>query len=371
VFGSVVLDVAIGMVLVYLLLSLVATAGQELLARWSHARAALLEEGMCELLVEPELVAAVYSHPMIASLYRGTYAEAKKKKQLPSYIPAKNFSAALLDIAVRGRDMTSSVDAGPRAAPLSADSLRKTVARLDNRPAQRLLLTMLDLSNNDLGKLQANVEAWFDSSMDRVSGWYKRKTQGQLLVIGIGLAIFANVDSIHIASQFYVDPGVRQAAVALASQVVKDSNFVKTGSDTAIAKLQSLKLPIGRDFPPDWKLSTETAFPTLLALPSPTTVLVVQRLVGWILTALAISLGAPFWFDMLNRIMVIRSTVKPREKSGPEKSKDPHEPVATPPTVIQAGRAAGVTVVTPTVSPNGTAFEANEWSSGHSQGGLL
>jgi hypothetical protein len=368
VFGSVVLDVAIGMVLVYLLLSLVATAGQELLARWSHARAALLEEGMCELLVEPELVAAVYSHPMIASLYRGTYAEAKKKKQLPSYIPAKNFSAALLDIAVRGRDMTSSADAGPRAAPLSADSLRKTVARLENRPAQRLLLTMLDLSNNDLGKLQANVEAWFDSSMDRVSGWYKRKTQGQLLYIGIAIAFFANVDSIRIASQFYVDPGVRQAAVALASQVVKDSNFVKKGSDTALAQLQSLKLPIGRD---SMIFKRDGVVAGILGLSSLDGFSIAQRFVGWILTALAISLGAPFWFDMLNRIMVIRSTVKPKEKSGPEKSKDPHEPAATPSTVIQAGRTPNVTVVSPAVSPNGTAFEPNEWSSGHAQGGLL
>src|SRR5215471_8696371 len=114
------------MVLVYLLLSLVATAGQETLARWSHSRSQFLERGMRELLAEPELVAAIYSHPMIASLYRGTYAEAKEAKQLPSYIPAKNFSAAFLDIAARGRDVTSSADAGPNAGKLTVDSLRKS-----------------------------------------------------------------------------------------------------------------------------------------------------------------------------------------------------------------------------------------------------
>jgi hypothetical protein len=43
---------------------------------------------------------------------------------------------------------------------------------------------------------------------------------------------------------------------------------------------------------------------------------------GWLLTALAISLGAPFWFDMLNKFIVVRSTVKPKEKSPEEKSKD-------------------------------------------------
>jgi len=44
--------------------------------------------------------------------------------------------------------------------------------------------------------------------------------------------------------------------------------------------------------------------------------------VGWLLTALAISLGAPFWFDLLNKFIVVRSTVKPKEKSPEEKSKD-------------------------------------------------
>jgi len=43
---------------------------------------------------------------------------------------------------------------------------------------------------------------------------------------------------------------------------------------------------------------------------------------GWLLTALAISLGAPFWFDLLNKFIVVRSTVKPKEKSPEEKSKD-------------------------------------------------
>ena len=48
--------------------------------------------------------------------------------------------------------------------------------------------------------------------------------------------------------------------------------------------------------------------------------------IGWLITALAVSLGAPFWFDVLNKIIVIRSTVKPAEKSGPEASKDCQSP---------------------------------------------
>src|SRR5262249_40598116 len=46
------------------------------------------------------------------------------------------------------------------------------------------------------------------------------------------------------------------------------------------------------------------------------------RKFGWVLTAVAVSLGAPFWFDVLNKFMVIRSTVKPYEKSPAEGSQD-------------------------------------------------
>jgi len=46
------------------------------------------------------------------------------------------------------------------------------------------------------------------------------------------------------------------------------------------------------------------------------------RILGWLVTALALSLGAPFWFDLLNKFIVVRSTVKPKEKSPEEQSKD-------------------------------------------------
>jgi hypothetical protein len=51
---------------------------------------------------------------------------------------------------------------------------------------------------------------------------------------------------------------------------------------------------------------------------------------GWLVTALAIMLGAPFWFDVLNKFVVVRSTVKPHEKSPEEASEDRQERLAAP-----------------------------------------
>ena len=56
-----------------------------------------------------------------------------------------------------------------------------------------------------------------------------------------------------------------------------------------------------------------------------------SAIIGWLITALAVSLGAPFWFDLLNKFMVIRSTVKPHEKSPEEASEDRQPRGATAP----------------------------------------
>ena len=86
------------------------------------------------------------------------------------------------------------------------------------------------------------------------------------------------------------------------------------------AKIETLGLPIG--WPLGWpsppadaqnEKSGSAPMDWYLAL-------LQSHLGGWLLTALAASLGAPFWFDILNKFMVVRSTVKPREKSHEEKS---------------------------------------------------
>jgi hypothetical protein len=205
------------------------------------------------------------------------------------------------------------------------------------------------------------VEAWFESAMDRVSGKFKRQTQRQLLRLGFVMAIVANVDSLRVMQRLYSDPAMRQAAVAMAESVARDSVSAPQ-ADKALGPLQSLALPIG------WHAST---FPVgAFGSKSATAATVLQLVVGWTLTALAISLGAPFWFELLNRFMVIRSTVKPKEKSGPEKPKDPQTPAA--PVAAPAVGTPGVPVMIPpgAVLPTRT-NESNEWASGHAQGGIL
>ncbi len=102
-FGSVILDVAVGLVLTYLLLSLVTSAIREGIAGIFKTRAKLMERGIEQLLQDPALVKDFYEHSLIFSLYRGTsYEAAKAANTLPSYIPATSFAKAMIDLVARG-----------------------------------------------------------------------------------------------------------------------------------------------------------------------------------------------------------------------------------------------------------------------------
>ena len=93
----------------------------------------------------------------------------------------------------------------------------------------------------------------------------------------------------------------------------------KRQASCAQQRLEDLNFPMGWEQHPlrdlDYSAGWGVAFPILL-----------NSLFGWLLTAVAVTFGAPFWFDILNKIMVIRSTVKPREKSPEEFSEDRQRP---------------------------------------------
>src|SRR5205807_7483752 len=99
-FNSQILDVAIGMIFVYLLLSLICSAANEIIEIALKKRAKHLEEGLGELLHDPNLVQRIYDHPLINGLFEGAYQAGSRK--LPSYIPATNFALALMDLVLPG-----------------------------------------------------------------------------------------------------------------------------------------------------------------------------------------------------------------------------------------------------------------------------
>jgi hypothetical protein len=347
-FGSDILEVAIGIIFIYILVSIICSAVREGVETWLKTRSAYLEHGIRELLRDSTgtgLAQSVYRHPLISGLYladygddpparpRGRYAWLLAKgRGLPSYIPSKNFAVALMDLAARG-PRTDAFTSSGNSTPITLDSLRENVANLGNAEVQRALLTAIDTAQGDLQKVQKNLEQWYDSGMDRVSGWYKRSTQWVVLWIGFAVAVAFNVNTISIADWLYNNDAQRQVLVARAEAAARDSVFASqvAGRDSALpsadyrrarAALDSLGVPVG------WKNMEVSVALVGWPLPNPVRFLkqlwlyAVSPILGWLITGVAATLGAPFWFDILNKVMVIRSTVKPREKSPEEGSED-------------------------------------------------
>jgi hypothetical protein len=315
-FNSSVIDVAIGLVFVFLLLSLICSAANEILESFLKRRASNLERGIRELVGKDDsnFIEKLYNHGLINSLYRGKYKPSRrwmlwKKADLPSYIPARNFALALLDMRHSAVELPENIKSALAACERNA--------------------------GNDAAKLQRNIEDWFNSSMDRVSGWYKRYSQRIVLVMALIIAVLVNADCLQIAKRLSTNAILRQSVGALADSATTKADASMSPVDRVKIDLKTLDdigLPLGWTHPQG---QAPIKFGDAVS----------EHWLGWLLTALAVSLGAPFWFDVLNKIIVIRSTVKPAEKSGPEASKDS----APPPPIINP--LVTVPVTSPPPSP--------------------
>jgi len=344
-FDSAALDVSIGLILVFIVLSLICSAINELFEGWLKHRAIDLEKGIRELLADSNgtgLAKSLYDHPLVSSLFQGHY-DPSKLGNLPSYIPSRNFALALMDIVLPAQGATTSGAAGAVAAtPNAADvvAFRSAVASIQgNDTVKRALLTLIDAAGNDIAQVRTNIEQWFDSTMDRVSGWYKRRKQFWIFVIGLIVALVMNVSTVTVATALWTNKTMRDSLVAAANKYVAETGTngtltPKQQLDSEVMDLESFRLPIGWTLPPSCTLPQNGASAAAASVKSEVAALVacaretdplsivnrnpdiwLERMLGWLLTACAVSFGAPFWFDLLGKISIVRSTIKPQEKS--------------------------------------------------------
>ena len=213
---------------------------------------------------------------------------------------------------------------------------RKAIGKINNPRVREALLPLLEEARTDMTdgvaavkKFNDQVEVWFDHAMDRVAGWYKRKTQWVLFGIGFAAAVALNVDTVGICHRLAKDPVLRQAMVEAAKQRVAqgEADRLKKSPEEALKELQSAQndmralgdmgLPIGWAGDPVW-IDGGAHWLTKFA--------------GLLLTALAVSLGAPFWFDILNKLVTVRAAGKaPEERpKNPKEVLQPKTPEDTP-----------------------------------------
>jgi len=232
---------------------------------------------------------------------------------------------------------------------------------LDLQSAQ-FVLSLFNYSERDLIKFKLHLEAWFDRTMEQATEWYKRKIQVILLFIGFFMAWFFNADTFNIINKLSIDKDARGKLVSLASAYVQNNEAPKTDTATINllkinqAKLNEIllikkKLDVDIDkansvlgagswLPDNLTVSYDSVEKKFVAVPAVDEALLKHRLPirkvhgvsfyefgfrqkldsffslffphfgGFLITALAISLGAPFWFDLLNKLMQLRTSIK-------------------------------------------------------------
>jgi len=322
------LDIAIGLSFVYLLLGLICTTLNEMIAGTRKTRAKFLDKGIDRLLGgDADLKSKFYRNVAIKTL---TPTDTAIR---PSYIPPHRFATALMDVlSGTGKPLTD------------LDSIRATLPAASPAFAGQMTI-LLDKSGGDPEAFHQALEVWFSDTMDRVSGWYKSNAQRNATILAIALTLFVNADTLHIVQTLWTNPTVRQAVVEEARAraqkerpedllpVAEYSNPNDPTESTAVHVSESQTLSgteqnlLGQltGWSPDWARwgTLDPQQSSFQRASSWTGTLLWTHLLGWILTALAVSQGAPFWFDTLNRFMNIRNAGRaPDESRGKTKPAD-------------------------------------------------
>jgi hypothetical protein len=299
--SSIAVDVAIGLAFIYFILSLVCSVANETLAGALGWRAKFLKKGLANILLDPSIddadarlkkvegdIDALFRTSLIAPMVREDAGHRKNKTRYPSYIPAKTFVGAVLE--------------GARAAAGAEAEVAKLIEHVPPGRVRDAFAEIYKRVDGDARRFQNAAEDWYDATMERVSGWYKRRTHIAIWCWAILIAIVLNVDSIHIARTLWTDKAVRSAVTQQAQLRTQTGRGDTDRFETVarqVGQLDQVKVPMG------WSHSNSPhSFWEGLS-----------KLLGVLITAAALSLGAPFWFDLLNKVARLRAGGAPPPKA--------------------------------------------------------
>ena len=293
------LDAAIGLAVLFFLLSTVCSSINEGISSVLGWRAKTLEDAIRNMLGEADakkgdLTEQLFAHWRIASLVRDPRS-GRRRRNRPSYLPPKAFSRALAEVvAVLPKDVGDTPDTlWKQTDDAIFAKVEAAVAQVPSKQLRALVGRASTNAEKTLDHFRENVETTFNDAMERASGWYKRKVQFVIAIVATVVAIGLNVDTVRVATFLLNDTSAR---TALAAQDVKAA--------AALRQVQELPIPVG------WgKQGPQGKDRELSNVPG----WVLHRLPGWILTVAALSLGAPFWFDLLSRFARLRSAGVPEK----------------------------------------------------------
>jgi len=299
------LEIVIGIVFVLLLLSLLATTVMELISGLLSLRGRNLQRALKHILGQSGNL-VIFEQFRENALFKQLSTRWLGKHYPPSYMASSSFWTVLFSILREDKIIQS------------IEELRRAIENLPDDTLKEALLQLLDEVEYEYESAEKRFEAfkrkvqeWYDNVMDRASGWYKRSTQAILLIIGLIIAVSFDADVFELYTELSANPELA-AQIAdqaedfiLANQTVLqqqdttqqfDTELMLNRLDTLIDQnITPLQGPLGLGWDSN-ELANKDFNDWLL------------KIAGWIVMALSITLGAPFWFDLLKMLVNVRSS---------------------------------------------------------------
>jgi hypothetical protein len=222
------LDIIISIVLIYAILSILASIVIEWWQHYTKARARFLKSAIRELLRDERNVdfgSLFYSHYLIEGM------QFRRKRRPPAYISSNMFAETLIDIIAgmhknsRPVKLREPIDDAGKQYDLGNIIELDIIGQFDEglkalhpSPLSETIRSYRQMSKTP-EEFKNHLAHWYDDYMDRVSGWFKTDQRKTFLVIGFLVAILLNADSLHILKMVSLDSGLRNKLVTYADGV--------------------------------------------------------------------------------------------------------------------------------------------------------
>ncbi len=346
-FNSPVFETVLSLVVVILIFAVLVSCIQEGYVTLFKLRGKMLEFAIKEMLNDrfnKNFAYLLYQHPQI---------DLQKRKQgdLPSYISSDSFATALIDLiakesteviyekkddqlekkevlktellaenAIKSSGEVPAVEKFKAGIQSLKDSdLKKLLLSFSSDGGTRLLNTGKEVVQDvSLEQLKKRIEEWFNNYMDRVTGWYKRKVRKNIVFASAAVVLFFNLNFLSLTKNIYADSNLREHLTAYADTIQKNPNYIDTLTskwDSSSLKDINIKALVGVELPIGWE-STEKKKAKESWVSYIWQKAVKPNVLGWLIFILALSLGAPFWFDLLKKLVNMRNAgIKPKNST--------------------------------------------------------
>lgn len=285
-----ILSIAIGLILVLLLMSILSSTVHDIIVLFLSLRGKHLQTTLRGML--GGMSTTFDEHPFFQQLRS---AESKKNwltgTSLPTWIQKETFSAILHD----------------ELQKLEGGNLAEKIDNIQDPNLKELMGFLVRESNGTVGGFKTQLENWFDQVMERASDYFKQGTKWRLFFIGLALSALLNADTINIYKSLSTNPELREKLVKAAEQIAaadtlpviaRDSslkNYIGNAKGFLSTQLGDMQSPLGLG----WNEPSQTkSIPDWLV-----------KMLGFILTGIAVTFGASFWFDLLKKLLSLRSSI--------------------------------------------------------------